>query len=138
MRALLDTDVVLDLILARAPFAMNARLIFRYAELKTFDAYISAITPVNVFYIGRKTLGGDAVRQNISDLISIVQVCAVEATIIRNSLTSAIKDYEDAVQHAAASAINLDAIVTRNIEDFRHASLPVYAPADFVKTLEAT
>ncbi len=137
MRALLDTDVVLDLMLARSPFDINAQLIFKYAELKTFGAYISAITPLNIFYIGRKILGGDAMRQRIADLLIIVQVCAIEATTISDALISPLKDYEDAVQHAAAIASNLDAVVTRNTKDFRHARLPVYDPAEFVKKLEA-
>jgi hypothetical protein len=46
-------------------------------------------------------------------------------------------DYEDAVQHVSAGAIGLDAIITRNLDDYQNATLPVYSPSDFLSHLKA-
>lgn len=51
IRALLDTDVILDLVLARDPFADDAAALWLAHEEQHFAAYIAAITPINVFYL---------------------------------------------------------------------------------------
>lgn len=54
MRALLDNDAVLDFLLIRQPFFLEADEIFVRLQNKEFRAYISAITPINAFYTTRK------------------------------------------------------------------------------------
>lgn len=51
MRVLLDTDVILDLLLDRAPFADAAAALWLAHEREQLNAYIAAITPINLFYI---------------------------------------------------------------------------------------
>jgi predicted nucleic acid-binding protein len=136
MRVLLDTDVVLDLVLEREPFAEAARELFDWIARGECDGYVSAITPVNVFYLGRKSKGGDATKRAIRDLLAAVRVCPVDQNVLDDALASLITDYEDAVQHASAKASQLDAIVTRNLDDYRSAVLPVFTPADFLKYLK--
>lgn len=58
MRALLDTDVILDLVLERSPWADDAEVLVEAHERGLFDAYLAPITPVNVFYIVRKLRNG--------------------------------------------------------------------------------
>ncbi len=135
MRVLLDTDVILDLLLDRAPFAEHTARLMELNEQQVFEAYVSAITPVNVFYIGRKLIGGEATRRGIAELLAAVRICPVDAGVLRNALALPFTDYEDAVQHAAATASLLDAVVTRNTEDYRAATLPVHTPDTFLKEL---
>jgi predicted nucleic acid-binding protein len=45
IRVLLDTDVVLDFLLAREPFAQEARAIWIACEQQRCAGYVSAITP---------------------------------------------------------------------------------------------
>jgi hypothetical protein len=54
---------------------------------------------------------------------------------MQNALLLNFNDYEDAVQHTCAEAENLDAIVTRNISDYKNATLPVYSPTEFLSLL---
>jgi hypothetical protein len=46
-----------------------------------------------------------------------------------------LTDFEDAVQAEAAVALGLDAIVTRNGDDYAGSPLPVYAPTELLKLL---
>lgn len=135
MRALIDTDVVLDAVLARAPFAREAAVLFDLCERGLFDAYVSGITPVNVAYVARKTHGSARLRRALDRLLRLVRVCPVDHTALKRALNSPIGDYEDAVQHACAEAAGLDAVITRNLADYRDATLPVLSPADFLKRL---
>ncbi|HZG53318.1 MAG TPA: PIN domain-containing protein [Pyrinomonadaceae bacterium] len=137
MRVLLDTDVVLDVIAERVPFAAAASELLDYSEQGLFEAYISGITPINIFYIARKAKSSDALRQAIEELLQTVRVCPVDHAVLVSALTSPIADYEDAVQHASAAARGLDAIVTRNLDDYKNATLPVYSPVDFLQHLKA-
>lgn len=78
MRAMLDTNVVLDVVLKRAPFDANPKPIFQLAEQGEFEMYVSAITPVNLFYIGRKAIGNAAALGGVIDLLKIARVCTVD------------------------------------------------------------
>ena len=135
MRVLLDTDVVLDYWLEREPFAQPASQLLELNAQGVFDAYISGITPVNIFYIARKSLAHERLRQAIDDLLLTMRVCPITHEVLNQALTLPFTDYEDAVQHAAAAASKLDAIVTRNLKDYGNATLPVFSPADFLNQL---
>jgi predicted nucleic acid-binding protein len=54
MLVLLDTNIVLDFVLARTPFFNEAIELFTRLQNNEFDAFVSAITPINVFYTTRK------------------------------------------------------------------------------------
>lgn len=136
MRVLLDTDVVLDVIAARAPFAQDAAELLDLCERGVFEAYVSGITPVNIFYIARKARNSTDLRQAVTRLLRAVRVCPVDHNALTQALTSPIKDYEDAVQHACAAAAGLDAVVTRNLDDYKNAALPVFSPPDFLRRLK--
>ncbi len=135
MRVLFDTDLVLDLVLDREPFADAAAAIFDLHERKRIDGYISGITLVNVFYVTRKAKGLASARQAVEELLATLSVCPMHQAIFEDAQKLSFTDYEDAVQHATATAIELDAIVTRNLKDYGNATLPVFSPADFLNRL---
>lgn len=135
MRALLDTDVILDLLLAREPFRAAARAVWEAHQRGEFNAFVSPVTPVNVFYIARKLKGREEAYRLVGQVLASLRVCPLDDAALQAALALPFDDYEDAVQHACASARGLDAIVTRNLVDYAHASLPVYAPADFLARL---
>ncbi len=137
MRALLDTDVVLDLLLDRPPFADTAEALWEAHRQGRFVAFVSPITPVNVFYLTRKLKGAAAARQAVAALVATVAVCSVDQAVLAAALALPFADFEDAVQHASAQAAGLDAIVTRNLADYVGATLPVYSTADFLDRLLA-
>jgi predicted nucleic acid-binding protein len=137
MRVLFDTDVVLDVIAERVPFAAAASELLDFSEQGLFEAYISAITPINIFYIARKAKSSADLRKAIGQLLRTVRVCPVDHAVLVSALTSPIADYEDAVQHASAVAVGLDAIVTRNLGDYKNATLHVYSPTGFLNQLKA-
>ena len=137
MRVLLDTDVVLDFVLEREPFVEAAGALFELIARGVCDGYISAVTPLNVFYIGRKLKGAAQTKQSISDLLAAVRVCPVDGDILHHALALPFADYEDATQYACATANGLDAIVTRNLDDYKNVSLPVFSPTDFLDHLKS-
>jgi predicted nucleic acid-binding protein len=138
MRVLLDTDVVLDHLLEREPFAQAARQLLELNAQGIFDGYLSGITPINIFYIARKVMERDKLRQAINDLLLAMRVCNITHDVLNQALVLPFTDYEDAVQHASATASQVEAIVTRNLDDYKHATLPVFAPTDFLNRITST
>jgi len=128
MRALLDTNIVLDLLLKRDLFAQDAVSIWEANRLGRFDGYVSAITPITVFYVARKSVSAEEAQRMVEDILKAFLVCAVDLSVLRMALTLPVKDYEDAVQVAGALMYRLDAIVTRDLADYAGATLPVFPP----------
>lgn len=135
MRVLLDTNVVLDHLLKRAPWANDATTIWQASIAGEFDAFVSAITPVNVFYVARKAVGAVLARRITASLLDAVGVCAVNQTVLRAAHGLAFRDYEDAVQHASAFTAGVDTIVTRDPTEYVSATLLILAPTDFLRRL---
>lgn len=137
MRVLFDSDVVLDFVLDREPFVEPAAALFELHRRGSIDCYVSGITIINVFYVTRKLKGIGAARLAVEGLLAALLICPVGRVVLNDAYRLPFLDYEDAVQHACAVADRLDAIVTRNLEDYKNATLPVFAPADFLDHLKA-
>jgi len=135
MRVLIDTDVTLDFLLMRQPFAQEAHEIFKACAQNRLAGYIAAITPVNVFYIARKIIGTDNARALVGDLLTIVSVSPLDGTILVAAQAFPLTDFEDAVQVASAQADGLEAIVTRNNSDYATSPIPALTPVELLARL---
>jgi predicted nucleic acid-binding protein len=138
MRVLLDTDVVLDVLADRQPFAIEAAVLWLAHEQGRLEAYISPITPINIFYILRRQLGTTQARQLVGRLLRTVPVCPLDQTILKRADELPMADFEDAVQAAAAEAAGFDAVITRNTKDYASAPLPIFTPAEALGQLGTT
>jgi predicted nucleic acid-binding protein len=136
MRVLLDNDVVLDFVLEREPFFADAEMIFQHLDNGDIECYVSAITPINVFYTTRKLKDKDIALQAVKDLLVAIEVCRTDKIVLQTAFTLNFGDYEDAVQCANALAENLDAIVTRNVKDYKNSSITIYSPKEFLQILQ--
>ena len=136
MRVLIDTDIVLDILLGREPFAQHSVQVLKLHEQGRIDAYIAAITPINVFYITRKLKGAEVARRAVELLLMSLAVCPLSLAVRHDAHKLPFTDYEDAVQYASAIASGIETIVTRDIDDYKNASLPVLSPTEFLKKLE--
>jgi predicted nucleic acid-binding protein len=138
MRVLLDTNIVLDFLLDRQPFAEAAEEIWRANEEGRIEAFVSVITPINVFYVTRKLKNLATARLVVESLVSSCQICAPDRDALLRALTLPGKDYEDAVQLVTAQFALLDGLVTRDPDDFKEASLPIYSPTAFLDLLTSS
>jgi predicted nucleic acid-binding protein len=137
MRVLIDTDVVLDLMLKRAPFFAEAFARWQAGDQGRYERYVAAITPINAFCVARKSLGLQEARQGIGELLAATRICAIDREVLRAAHTSPLADFEDAVQVAATLAAGLDAIVTRNTGDYAGAPILVLTTAAYLHRLPA-
>ncbi|MGD1700932.1 PIN domain-containing protein [Dapis sp. BLCC M229] len=126
MRVLIDTNIVLDFVLEREPFLNDANALFEALRLQQIEGYVTATTLTNIFYIVRKqTKSFERAREAVAMTLALMEICDVNRNILETAFASNLKDFEDGVQLACAYAENVDAIVTRNADDFAGASLPI-------------
>ncbi len=135
IQILLDNDVVLDFLLVRQPFFVEADEIFIRLQNKEFRAYVSAITLNNAFYTTRKQIDKVTAFKAVEGLLQLVEVCRTNKAVLQKAFTLNFTDFEDAVQCASAMAENLDAIVTRNLKHYKNSPVKVYSPSEFLRIL---
>lgn len=128
MRFLIDTNVVLDLLQEREPFVENAARLFERIDAGEIEGFITATTITNIYYIVRKVAGKVVAQDVIAQILSDLNICAVDLNVLEQALALSFEDFEDAVQYACAVEHNLDAIVTRDGSGFVNAEIPVVLP----------
>ena len=132
---LIDTDVCIDFLAARKPWNDEAIQLFEASEEGTVDTCISALTYSDLFYILRKDNGAPTTISILSDLRKISDVIPVSIQTVDWALSCKWKDFEDALQYQSAVEAGCNAVVTKNLHDYRMATpLPVYSPAKFIST----
>ena len=132
-KVFVDTDIILDVALARKEFVENSKLILALAENNYFQCYTSSVIIKNVYYILRKSGGDSSSRIFLKSLLKYISILSVDQNDIENAIESNFTDFEDAVQHSVAVRNHCDLFVTRNIFDFKLATLQVYLPIELIK-----
>ena len=135
MKVLLDTNVVLDVLLAREPHLANSKAVWQACDNGQINGYIIASALTDIYYIARKIVGLDSARHAVEICLSTFQICPVNQAVLENAFQLAGSDFEDDVQIAAATQAELDVVVTRNPRDFMHGALAVVVPAELLAQL---
>lgn len=135
MRVLIDTNIILDVLLEREPFLRDAEALFEAIESQQIEGYVTATTLTDIFYIVRKNRGIAIAQQAISRILIGMQICTVDRSILETAILFNLSDFEDAVQLACAISDNLDAIATRNAQDFAGASLAILSAGELLERL---
>ncbi len=137
MRVLVDTNVVLDVLLDRRPFAEAATQVFALVEESRIEGFLCATTVTTVDYLLGQALPPREARAALQRLLGLFEIAPVNRPVLEQALRSDIADYEDAVIEQAARLISADAIVTRNLTDFVKSSVTAFDPPELLSVLAA-
>lgn len=137
MKLLVDTNVVLDLVQQRPGFSQAAADLFAAIETRRATGYIAGHTLTTAFYIIRRTEGSQSAAAAVGDLLRVLEVVPVEKGDLQYALDFHWRDFEDAVQAVCAEKAGVDAIVTRDLADFRGSRVPVMEPTDVIAQISA-
>jgi predicted nucleic acid-binding protein len=137
VRVLFDTNVVLDVLLAREPHADAAARLLSLVDGGRIEGLLSATTVTTIHYLATKAAGATAARRHLGELLTMFDVAAVDREVLESALDADFGDFEDAVLHEAARVAGAGAIVTRNTRDFAAAKLPVFDPHELLAAVEA-
>lgn len=137
MKVLFDTDVLLDVLLDREPFAESSAQLLSLVELAEITGCVAATSVTTIFYLTRKSLGAAKTRRAIDDLLGLLEVAPVNRLVLTRAVASKFADFEDAVIAHAAHESQADVIATRNVKDFKHSPIPAQSPADILAAIVA-
>ncbi len=135
MKVLVDTNVVLDVLLARKPFVDAAAEIFALVERSELEGFLCATTLTTVDYLITQSITGDESRKALQHLMELFEVAPVNRPVIEEALRSRVVDFEDAVLEQSARLAGVDVIVTRNTKDFRKSVVKTLDPVELLSAL---
>lgn len=135
MKLLLDADVLLDTALRRQPFSVDSDRTIQWCQETPNSALVAWHTVSNLYYLLRRDLGDAKTRAFISDLMRFVSVASGGREAVRQALVIPMRDFEDALQVAAALTGGAEVIVTRNRRDFARSPLPAVTPSQFLRQI---
>ena len=125
-RLFLDTNIVIDFLLERQEWLNDAVAILSLADAGKIEVYCSALTLATAsFFMEKAKMPQDLLRRKLSGFCEICQLSPIDENVVRLSLSSKFKDFEDALQYHSALTVNTEVIITRNGKDFTYSTLPV-------------
>ena len=133
-KVFVDTDVIVDHLTDREPFANYSSLVFELHEQREVRIHISALSVSNIYYVSRKIIGEQATLNLIERLIDNIEVIGTTRTEIESALQTGFKDFEDSIQYTTALTVKgIEAIITRNVKDFRKSKIAIFTPEVYIK-----
>jgi predicted nucleic acid-binding protein len=131
-KVFVDTDVCLDLLSGRMPFNKTAELLFSLADKGKIKIYVSSLSFANIDYVLRSQYASGHSRKIIAKFKTLVQVLSVDSKTIDLAIASDFNDFEDAIQYSCAIDNGLKIIITRNVKDYKKATIKVLTPEAFI------
>ena len=132
---LLDTDVLIDIALDRRPHSDPAAALLDQIERTGQTVFIAWHSVSNFYYLVSSSHGRRSARDFIVELTRFVAVAPADAEAIRYAASLPMKDFEDAMQVAAARACGASRIVTRSNKDYRRSPIPAISPQEALSTM---
>lgn len=129
MVILVDTNVVFDVIGKRQPHYAASNQILCLCRRKAIMGAVAYHTIANVFYYY-----GKAAAPFLKERLLVhLSVHGASSDTIQDVLRWGMRDWEDALQAAAAQTAGASFVVTRNCKDFKSSRIPALSPKDFLK-----
>ena len=133
MKALIDTNILLDVLAKREPLYKSSLQIWRLCELGQIDGYISALSFTNILYIMRKSLDPDLIEKLQRSLSLIFHFTDLTVDDIEAASGLHWSDFEDALQYVSGKRVHVDCIITRNKLDYQEADRPAITPEEYLE-----
>ncbi len=133
-KILIDVNVFEDVLSGRKGANFSTEIL-QQVRKKEVEGWVSANTYGILFYLQRKNHSEDNTRKNITAIFKNFIIIPTRKNILSQALKSNLPDFEDNIQIESANQFHLDAIITRNIKDFKDSKIPAYTPEEFLNIL---
>ena len=135
MTALLDLNVLLDVIQSRQPHYADSAAVLSAARTGEFKALLPIHAITTVFYLIERSCGTAAANQTVDWLLEYFDVPSADKSVLVRARALLLRDFEDAVVASVAEKHQCDYIVTRNVPDFAGSPISAVSPNDFVRLI---
>jgi len=126
---LFDTNVVLDVLLDRKPYAEASAAAWAAVETgKAVEGMVAAHAVTTIHYLLRKEKGNAKAEEIVLAILKVFGVAPVDSPVLQEALRLRFSDFEDAVTAAAARSAGCEFIVTRDPKGFRGSPVRTLTP----------
>ncbi len=137
MRPLLDTNILVDVALARPGLHPGSGAVLAWCLNHSGSGLVAAHSLATFSYLVGRTTGAAKAREFIADLTAGTDIAGVDNAEVKRALALPLPDFEDALIAAAAEGTGATHIVTRNTRDFRRSPVKAVTPEEFLKLATA-
>lgn len=135
-RLLIDTNVILDFLLARKPFDVTAEKVLELAATEKAQLYMSINSFTDIIYFVCKEYDVNIVRGKMDELLDFFTVIEAGHKDASKSLKMIeFDDIEDAFQAHCAEKEHVDYIITRDLNGFKNSNIPALLPDEYLKNI---
>lgn len=138
LRVLFDTNVILDAVLDRRPWATEARKLLDGAAGGAVEGFVAGHAITAIHHVVEREVSMVAAATAVADILTVLEVVALGHAGFERALSMRLADFEDSLQVSAALVAGADYIVTRNAADFRGTPVPTRPPGALLATLAAS
>lgn len=133
-KILIDTNVLLDYLLTREPFYVDAKKVILKCTEGEVKGCIAAHSIPNMFFILRKDYDAKDRREILCSLCKIFEIEGIDkAKLVSGLENEDFSDFEDCLQMECAKAYGAEYIVTRNVSDYVISEVTAILPEDYLK-----
>jgi predicted nucleic acid-binding protein len=131
-KVFVDTDVILDFLLDRTSFSEASVFLLTLGDMGKIKLLSSGLVFSNCYYVLRKISTHRKVMDALQSLASFIEFAPVDHQVVLDALHSSFKDFEDALQDAAATSGGAKYLITHNIKDYKRSELAVMTPEEYI------
>ena len=131
MRLLVDINVVLDVALQRPGAAASGQLLAHCG--RQHEAWLAWHSVATLAYLIEHQTSNIDAREFIRSMLTWAEVASTGTPDAKAALELPMRDFEDALQVAAAMACGAQFIITRNERDFKGSPVPALNPELFLR-----
>ncbi len=136
MKVLIDTNVILDWLMAREPNSTDAKFIMEQCLFGEVDGYVASHSFSDLFFILRKDYSVEKRKKLLSLLCEGMNVVPEDKDMILSVLhREEWRDLEDGLQMQCAKNEEVDYIITQNLKDFRYSEIKALSEKQFCEII---
>lgn len=138
MKALFDTNILLDVALDRPRLAASSRAALTWGFEHPGKACLAWHSVATLAYFIGRHGGRDRVRLLVGELVARLDIAGGSDRELLRAIELPLPDFEDAMIAALAESAEATHIVTRNLPDFRRSPVKAVSPEEFVRLAART
>ena len=129
-RVLVDLNVILDVLLDRAPHAEASAALWAALECGEGEGLLAAHSVTTLHDLAARSADRAFGDRCVADVLSVFSVAPLDAAILAEALAMGWADFEGAVCVASARSAGCHLIATRDPLGFKRSAIPALAPRE--------
>ncbi len=135
MKIFVDTNVIIDFLADRMPFADDAEAVIDACIRDGNEGAFTGLSECNAVYIIGRAIGRHKAELLVKCVSEFLTLLPVRPEDIKSNLGGEHPDFEDSLQIAAAQIWGADVIVTRDKTGFANSPIKVLTPTEVMDGL---